>query len=156
MKFDNQDTVYGLHSLKLVMAVVVIVIIVLMLLTSVADIVENVIGINQNWLFAIVIAAYMMFFAYFIWQGAAYFSYNDEGGKLTIRTFKLHPWGGEKISIEVSLSEFYKYEIVRKWPRRELIIYVKKGNKIMKYPPVSVVSLTGKQYDNLIKALESL
>lgn len=156
MKFDNQDTVYGIHSLKLVMAVVVVIFIIIMLLTSVSEYVESAIGINQNWLIAIVILAYLMFFGYFLWQGAAYVSYNDEESKLVIRTFKLRPWGSKKISMEIPHSELYKYEISAKWPRKELHIYVKKGNKIMKYPPVSVVSLTSKRYSDLVASLDKL
>jgi hypothetical protein len=156
MKFDNQDTVYGIHSLKLVLAVVVVVIILLMYLTSIPDFIENQLGISQNWVIAIIVLLYLMFFGYFIWMDAAFVSYNDEGNKLVIRTFKLRPWGGKKISMEIPHSEFYKYEIVSRWPKKQLHIWVKKGNQIMKYPPVSVVSLTAEQFQNMVNSLKQL
>jgi len=156
MKFDNQDTVYGIHSLKLVLAVVVVIVIVLMYLTSIPDYIESSIGISQGWVIAIVVILYLMFFGYFIWMDAAFVSYNDEGNKLVIRTFKLRPWGGKKISMEIPHSEFYKYEITHKWPKKQLHIYVKKGIKIMKYPPVSVVSLTAEQYQKMESSLNQL
>lgn len=156
MKFDNQDTVYGIHSLKLVLAIVVVIVIVLMYLTSISDYIESSVGIGQGWVIAILVILYLMFFGYFIWMDSAFVSYNDEGNKLVIRTFKLRPWGGKKISIEIPHSEFFKYEITQKWPKKQLHIYVKKGNKIMKYPPVSIVSLTAVQFQNMENSLKRL
>lgn len=156
MKFDNQDTVYGIHSLKLVLAVVVIIFIVLMYLSPISSFFESTLGIGQGWIIASLVLLYLIFFAYFIWMDAAFVSYNDEGGKLVIRTFKLRPWGGKKVSMEIPHSEFYKYEMTSKWPKKQLHIYVKKGNKIMKYPPVSIVSLTQEQFSNMLESLNHL
>ena len=156
MKFDNHDTVYGIHSLMLVMAVVVIIIIVLLYVTAIPEFIEKHIGMGQEWIIAVIVLLYLLFFGYFVWKDAAFVSYNDEGGKLVIRTFKLRPWGGRKISMEILHSEFYRYEITSKWPKKQLHIYVKKGSKIMKYPPVSVVSLTPEQFNNIEDSLKQL
>ncbi|MDI3526178.1 MAG: hypothetical protein PWR03_361 [Tenuifilum sp.] len=156
MKVDNQDTVYGIHSLKLVLAVVVIIFIVLLYVTKLSVFFEEKIGVSTGWLIAIIVLLYLLFFAYFIWKGAAYLSYIDDGNKLVIRTFKLAPWGGKKISMEIPFDKFYKYEIVEKWPKKELVLYVKKGNQILRYPPISVSSLTNEQFQQIKKSLDSL
>ncbi|MGE0076798.1 MAG: hypothetical protein AB7S48_02965 [Bacteroidales bacterium] len=156
MKLDNETTIYGLHNVKLILAIFVVIYIVLMLITSLPDFIQRHTGITSGWAIVIVIGCYFLFFFYFILKGSAYFSYNDEGTKMIIRTFKTNPFGSPKISIEIPKNEFYKYDIVKKHLKEELILFVRKGNKISKYPPISIVSVTEEQKELLSKTLDNL
>ncbi|HPD94256.1 MAG: hypothetical protein H6537_04135 [Bacteroidales bacterium] len=156
MKIDNEDTISGLHSFKLVMAVVAVLIILLMLFTNLPNFIDRTIGIGKDWVIAIIAFLYVLFFVYFIIKGTAYFHYNDDGNKIIIRYFLVRTFNAPKISIEIVKNDFYKFEIEKKGLQKKLYLYIAKGKKISKYPPLSIVSLTSSQESNLIKSLEAL
>lgn len=156
MKLDNESTIYGIHSIKLILAILVLIFLILMLITSLPDFIEQNTGISSGWALSIVIGGYLLFFFYFIAKGSAYFSYNDEGKKIIIRTFKIGILNSKKLSIEIPKNEFYKYTVNKKGLREEIILYVRKEKKILKYPSISIVSVTSDQKDLLFKTLNSL
>lgn len=153
MKFDNEDTVNGIHSLRLVMAVIAVIIVFLLWATSLPEFIESVIGLGQDWQILTIVALYALFFAYFIIKGTAYFSYNDEGGRIIIRYFMLRVFNSPKLSIEIEKKHFYKYTIERKGLKTLLHLYVRRGKQISKYPPLSISSLTADRYRMLVDAL---
>ena len=55
-------------------------------------------------------------------------------------------------AFEFPIAEYYKHEIIKKGLKQELVIYRKEGNKITKYPSVSITSLK----DTEIKKIESV
>lgn len=156
MKFDNEPTIYGIHTVKLILGIVVVIFIVLMLITSLPKFIERNTGLTTEWSIGIVIGLYFLFFIYFIVKGSAYLSYNDEGTKIIIRTFKLGPFNSKKISIEIPKNELHKYSVIKKGIKEELHLYVRKGNKISKYPPISIVSITKAQKELFFKTLDNL
>jgi hypothetical protein len=153
MKFDNDDTVTGIHSAKLIMAIIAIILIVLLMATGFSNFLLRTTGIDRDWAIAIILLLYILFSGYFYLRRASYFSYNDEGKKIIIRYFLLRPFKAPKISIEVNKSEFYRFTIEKKFLRRELNIFVRNGNKVSRYPAISISSLTGKQLEQLVAAL---
>lgn len=156
MKFDNEPTVYGIHMAKLILAFFVLIFILLMLITELPNFIERNTGITTGWSIGIVLGSYFLFFFYFIIKGSAFVSYNDEGSKMIIRTFKIKPFNSTKISLEIPKNEFYKYSVTKKNLKEELHLYVRKGNKISKYPPISIVSLTKEQKQQLLDTLNKL
>lgn len=156
MKFDNEPTIYGIHMVKLMLGIVVVIFIVLMLITSLPNFIERQIGLSTGWTIGLVIGLYFIFFLYFIIKGSAYISYNDEGTKIIIRTFKIGPFNSKKISLEIPKNEFYKYTVSKQKLKEELHVYIRKGNKISKYPPISIVSITQEQKRLLLDTLNNL
>lgn len=155
VKFDNETTIYGIHNIKLVMAIIVVIFIVLMLITSLPEFIERNIGLSMGWALGIVIGGYFLFFTYFILKGTAYVSYNDEGSKIIIRTFKIHPFASQKMSFEIPREEIYRITVEKRFLREELNIYVRKENRISKYPSISVVSIIREQKTTLIQTLRA-
>lgn len=156
MKFDNEDTIFGIHTVKLLTAIVVVIYLILMFTTNLPAFIENHIKIGRGWAIAIVVLAYFLFYLYFIAKGTAYISYNDEGNRIIIRTFKIKPFNSPKMSFEIAKNELLKYSINKQFLKDELNLYVKKQNQISKYPPISIISITKKQRDMLVKALDGL
>lgn len=156
MKFDNESTIYGIHMVKLILAIIVVIFLVLMLITTLPNFIERITGITTGWALGIVIGAYFLFFFYFILKGSAFVSYNDEGAKIIIRTFKIGPFNSKKISLEIPKSEFYKYSVTKQKLKEEIHLYTRKGNKISKYPPISIISLTKEQKQQLFETLATL
>lgn len=156
MKFDNESTIYGIHMVKLILAIIVVIFLVLMLITTLPNFIERNTGITTGWALGIVIGAYFLFFFYFILKGSAFVSYNDEGAKIIIRTFKIGPFNSKKLSLEIPKNEFYKYSVTKQKLKEELHIYTRKGNKISKYPPISIISLTKEQKQQLFETLAAL
>lgn len=156
MKFDNETTIYSIHNFKLILAIFMVIYIIFMLISSLPTFIERNTGIPSGWAIAIVIVGYFLFFSYFIVKGSAYFAYNDEGAKIIIRTFKVNPFGSKKISIEIPKTDFHKYSVVKKRLKEEIILFVRKGNKISKYPPISIVSVSETQKKLLFETLDNL
>lgn len=156
MKFDNESTIYGIHMVKLILAIIVVIFLVLMLITTLPNFIERNTGITTGWALGIVIGAYFLFFFYFILKGSAFVSYNDEGAKIIIRTFKIGPFNSKKLSLEIPKNEFYKYSVTKQKLKEEIHIYTRKGNKISKYPPISIISLTKEQKQQLFETLAAL
>lgn len=156
MKLDNESTVYGIHMVKLILAIFVLIFIVLMLITELPTFIERNIGLTTGWTIGIVLGSYFLFFFYFIMKGSAFVSYNDEGAKIIIRTFKIRPFNSKKISLEIPKNELYKYTVTKQKLKEELHLYIRKGNRISKYPPISIVSLTKDQKQSLLETLEKI
>lgn len=125
-----------------------------MLVSPLPDFIEKHTGITAGWAIGIVIMAYILFFAYFILKGTAYFSYNDDGAKIIIRTFRINTLGSKKLSIEINKGEFHKYQVNKGRLKEEITLFVRKGTKISKYPPLSIVSLTREQKKALLDTLD--
>jgi len=141
---------------KLILAFFVLIFILFMLITELPKFIERNTGITNGWALGIVIGAYFLFFFYFILKGSAFVSYNDEGAKIIIRTFKIGPFNSKKLSLEIPKNEFYKYSVTKQKLKEELHLYVRKGNRISKYPPISIVSITKEQKQQLIDTLNKL
>ena len=61
MKFDNDDTVTGIHSAKLIMAIIAIILIVLLIATGLSDFLLRTTGIDRDWAIAIILLLYILF-----------------------------------------------------------------------------------------------
>ncbi len=155
VKFDNETTIYSIHNVKLILAIIVVIFLVLMLITSLPDFIERNTGISSGWALGAVIGGYFVFFFYFIAKGSAFVSYNDEGSKIIIRTFKIGPFNSKKMSIEIPKNEFHKYSVCKTKLKEELILYVRKETRISQYPPISIVSIPLEQKKALFQALDS-
>lgn len=156
MKFDNETTIYSIHNFKLILAILVVIYLVLMLITSLPAFIERNTGLSAGWALGIVILGYFVFFFYFILKGSAFVSYNDEGSKIIIRTFKIGPFNSQKLSIEIPKNEFHKYTIEKTRLKEEITLYVRKESRISKYPPISIVSVPLEYKKLLFQTLNSL
>ncbi len=142
MKFDNEHTVFKIHVLKLVFAIIVVLLVFLSYLTRLGEYVSTYLGMSREWFIVILVALYIGYYLYHIVVKSSYISYNDEGPKIIIRSYRIRPLNPPKVSFEIYKNQLYKYSIDRTTLTEDVIIYQKKENRISKYPPLSVTALT--------------
>ncbi len=85
-----------------------------------------------------------------------YFAMELDKGFLIIRFYNPHPFVSNYRQIKIKTDELYDYQIKKGLFGQDLIIKIKQGNRIGKYPPVSITALTREQKKNLIQILNEL
>lgn len=87
-----------------------------------------------------------------------YIEYSDEKEKLILRFFKLIPTALDHQSIEISQRFLIKYEVKSSMMgmRKEIILFVKTKDGIMKYPPVSISILSEEQIKKVQSSLQRI
>lgn len=153
MKFNNEPTIYSIHVVKLIFAVLILLVLTLQLTTSFDDFIYRNIGLNQTWTLIILVLLYVLMLLYFELRKTSFFSYNDEGSKLVIRSYKVGLGSSKKLSFEIPKNIVYHYTIEKQKLKENLTIYIKIGTKISKYPSISISSITSTQKEGLIQSL---
>jgi len=100
-------------------------------------------------------ALYILYVVYAYLSNYTYFSFNDEGEKLTFRFASLRPFDNKKQAIEIPKKNFkgYKFQDSFFKLKQEIILLVKANNGIASYPPISIKALSLKQRKILINSL---
>lgn len=141
MKFNNEHTIYSIHVVKLLSVIFIMIITTLLITSRLGRLFEDATGLSR-WLIVIVLAMlYIALVVYFKLRRSAYFSYNDEGSKIVIKSYLIGN-SSKKALYEISKNSLYKFEINRAGLREELTLYTRNGTKVAKYPPLSITSIT--------------
>lgn len=156
MKFNNEQTVYSIHVVKLTCAVFILLVLTLLLITRLDEIIYNAIGLNQTWILVILITLYLLLLLYFRLRKTSYFAYNDDGSRIVIKSYRIGAGSSKKMLFEIPKSNFYQYEIEKRRLSEEISFYIKIGGKISKYPPVSISTITRVQKEKMLNQLCSL
>lgn len=85
------------------------------------------------------------------------FLFNDEGNKIIIRHYHVHPFMRKYVSIEIPKQAFLKYEIKKKLNnlQTELTVYQRTNKGEFQYPSISISLLSKKDMKKLEQALNS-
>jgi hypothetical protein len=153
MTIDNQKTVIRIFLRKMLLAIIIAVIIVGMLATDWFK--PELLGITQYQWIIIVAGIYILLVAGSWLRGLNYFYFNDKGDKLIIRYYPIRPLGRTKKAMQIPKTALAKYEITRTngGLKKVLILYQHVKNKVAKYPPIGITSLTGEELSQLEKQL---
>jgi len=85
----------------------------------------------------------------------SYISFSDKNGTLTLNYYLFGFFSGQKNSIKIPVREFYGFRIQNSLMglRKSLVLYKKVGDKVAKYPPVSLTALSKEQQQGLFRIL---
>ncbi len=153
MTIDNQKTVIRIFLRKMLLAIIMAVIIVGILATDWFK--PELLGITQYQWIIMVAGIYILLVAGSWLRGLNYFYFNDKGDKLIIRYYPIRPLGRTKKAMQIPKTALAKYEITRmNWGlKKVLILYQHVKDKVAKYPPIGITSLTGEELSQLEKQL---
>jgi len=142
MTIDNQKTVIRIFLRKMFIAIITVMIIVAMLATDWFK--PALLGITQYQWIILVAAIYILLVSGSWLRGLNYFYFNDKGDKLIIRYYPIRPLGRTKKAVQIPKTALAKYEIIKTnlGLKKVLILYQHVKNKVAKYPPIGVTSLT--------------
>lgn len=82
--------------------------------------------------------------------------FSTDLGKISVRYYHLVTMFKKYKIFEFPLDELLKYEEVKKGLKHEIILYRREGNKITKYPAVSVTGLTKDEVSKIIGSLQMI
>jgi hypothetical protein len=155
MKIDNARVVLRDRKLMYMMAISSVLIISIIL---VADFFDNpILGISREVYIAGVATLYVVINIYRFILDLNYFSLAIQGEKIIIHYYSLRPFMQKRKGVEMPKSNLVKYQVNRSLfnQKRSLILYQKLGNKIAKYPPISISALNKVELTDLINILNS-
>jgi len=79
--------------------------------------------------------------------------FSDEGGKFTFRYYPIKMFTKNFKAIEIPFNDFYDQEIIEKGKKKELILKISRGGKIVAFPPLSVRALNKEQISQITSSL---
>ena len=148
MKIDNFKSAGKITLILPVMLLISVILIVY-------PFVDNIIN-KDSW----IIAGGLLFLFYLIifLSRPHYFYFEPKHKSIIIRFYNPHPLFIRRSAFEVLYSDFVKYEITSTLGgyRKNLILHIKQGKKVGKYPSVSVTLLNKKQMSDLKKELNTI
>ena len=97
----------------------------------------------------------LIFFWYQYRMKYTYFYFSNNGKNLVFRFYSLRIIAGKPKTIEISRTNFVKYDIVTEFfdKRDSLILFQRTTKGIAKYPPISLSLLSKKQKTELKRTL---
>ncbi len=100
----------------------------------------------------------VLVYVYFLLKKPHYLGIEIKSRIIIVRYYNPHPFFERRKAFEVPIQNFEKYKIKEEMmgKRRMLTFFVRKGNKIGSYPPVSATLMTKTQLDSLEKELNTL
>ena len=99
--------------------------------------------------------AYLLFYWFQYKMEYTYLYFSNEGKNLLFRFYVIQNFSSKPRSIEISRSNFVKYDIVTSFFNKKdsLVLFQKTPKGIAKYPPISLTLLSKKQKTELKRAL---
>ncbi len=87
-----------------------------------------------------------------------YFYYDDDTSNLTFRFFQLVFYASKRLAFSIPKRAFYDFKIEKKFLglRDDLILYQKKQDKIIAYPPISLSAVPKRDKQVLFGRLNTL
>ncbi|HCY01111.1 MAG TPA: hypothetical protein DG754_13310 [Bacteroidales bacterium] len=155
MKFDNDYAVVRAQMQKRLLAVVMVVFIALLYTTTLWRYVENWIGIPKTAATVFFASVFLVYYIYHLVAASSFILYNDEEGKIILRSYQLNMFNTSKNSYEIPKSEFKGYSISSRFMgiRKDLTLFRKHQGKTVKYPPVSISLLSPIELNKLKNGL---
>ncbi|MDD2197908.1 MAG: hypothetical protein PHW91_12060 [Bacteroidales bacterium] len=155
MEFDNDYAVVRAQMQKRLLAVIMVVFIALLYTTTLWRYVENWTGIPRVVATIFFISIFLVYYIYHLIAASSFIFYNDEEGKIILRSYQLNMFNTSKNSYEIPKSQFMGYSTTTRFMgiRKDIILYRKHQGKTVKYPPVSISLLTPPELKKLKNAL---
>ncbi|NOY38093.1 MAG: hypothetical protein GXO83_11045 [Chlorobi bacterium] len=156
MIIDNRHLHVLLWLKNLVSTIIFVLLVFAIYLTSFFENLIDGIGKNAYTIFLGIIYIVLLIYPNLFKYHYIYFSDNE--GKIVFNFYPLGFFEGKKQSIRIPVKELYDIEIRKSFLgiRKSIILYRKMGNKIAKYPPIYLSSLSDDQRARIINTLDRL
>jgi hypothetical protein len=154
MIIDNRKAAIQ-HKFK--MFIITLFFMTLIIIVALADVFDQpVAGVSKsNWIIGLIIIYLLVNFYYYI-QDLNYLHVKVQHEKLIVRYISMRILTKRKKAVEIPLQSFVKYEITNSFLKQNLYLYQKLKNRLAKYPPVSITSLTKEEKERLRRSLDKL
>ena len=148
MKFDNQENLYDLKKIQMLVGMVTI-----SLLTLAGF--EVVPGISMYYSMPVIFSLYVVFLIYWKTREFSFVEYSDVGDYLIFKFFKMTGFFRKPVGkmIKIPKSQLYKYKIIENMNKAKLILFQQTKTGVHEYPDISISAYSKKQTADLEKSL---
>lgn len=153
MIFDNRDIVTKLNIRRYLVLLAYLICMGLLILADIFG--ETILGITKSLYILVITLMYILYVVYAYLMDYKFFSFSDEGDKLTFKFISMRPFDNKKQAIEILKTDFRSYQIKSIFLKikQDLILSVKTKNGVANYPPISITALSSKHKKRLINSL---
>lgn len=154
MKIDNKKTTIRIYLYKMILASVVVILLVGIMVSGWFE--RDVLGISKYQWIIMVTLVYILSIILSRLRQLNYFYFSDEGDKLLIRYYPIHPLVQKKKAIQIPKVGLAGYDIriYMGGLKKVLILRQKVKGKVAAYPPIGITSLKTSELDLLEKQLD--
>jgi len=156
MKIFNEDYQHKVKLYKLIFFVLLSIAIATLYATRFFD--DNFPKIKKDYFLISFIALYIIVNLIRLARRYSYFYFDDDTSNLTFRFFHMVPYRTKRLAFSIPKRAFYDFKIIKKifGLRQDLILYQKKQNEVVAYPPISLSAVSKKDKQILYKRLNFL
>lgn len=153
MIFDNKKTTIRIYLGKMILVIVTVVLLVGIMVSGWFE--KDVFGISKYQWVILVTLVYLVLVTTSRLRQLNYFYFSDEGDKILIRYYPIHPLVQKKKAVQIPKIGLAGYEIKSSMLglKKVLILQQKVKGSVAKYPPIGITSLNRKESDLLTKQL---
>jgi len=154
MIIENKKTTIRIYLYKMIQATVTVVLLIGIMVSGWFE--RDVLGISKYQWIIIVTMVYILLIILARLRKLNYFYFNDEGDKILIRYYPIHPLVQKKKAIQVPKIGLagYDFRISMGGLKKVIIIRQKVKGKVAAYPPIGVSSLKTNELELLEKQLD--
>jgi hypothetical protein len=154
MLIENKKTTIRVYLYKMIQASVTVILLIGIMVSGWFE--RDVLGISKyQWIIGITLLYILMIIIARLRQ-LNYFYFNDEGDKIMIRYYPIHPLVQKKKAIKIPKIGLAGYDIQVSMMglKMVLLIHQKVKGKVATYPPIGITSLKSDELESLKKQLD--
>ncbi len=154
MVFDNKKTTIRIYLWKMIQASITVMLLIGIMVSGWFE--KDVLGITKYQWILIVTLVYLILVVVSWLRKLNFFYFSDEGDKILIRYYPIHPLVQKKKAIQIPKIGLAGYEInsFAFGLKKVLLLSQSVKGKVAKYPPIGITALNRKEINLLIKQLD--
>ena len=154
MVFDNKKTVVRIYLWKMIQAIVTVVLIIGIMVSGWFE--KDVLGVSKYQWVILFTLLYLVMVVFARLRKLNYIYFSDEGDKILIRYYPIHPLVQKKKAIQIPKIGMAEYDITSSAMglKKTIILRQKVKGKIATYPPIGITALSRAEIDLLEKHLD--
>jgi len=154
MVFDNKKTTIRIYLWKMIQAMVIVILLIGIMVSGWFE--KDVLGIRKYHWVILVTLVYLAMVVIARLRQLNFFYFSDEGDKILIRYYPVHPLVQKKRAIQIPKIGLVGYEIKSSLfgLKKVLILRQSVKGKVATYPSIGITALNEKEIDLLMKNLD--
>ncbi len=154
MIFDNKKHAIRIYLRKMIIAGITVLILIGIMVSAWFE--NDVLGLQKYSWVLIVTIVYILTVVVSRLRKLNFFYFSDEGDKLIVRYYPIHPLVQKKKAIQIPKIGLIGYKINRSMMglRKEIIFQQSVKGKIANYPPIGITALRQKEIDQISKQID--
>ena len=154
MVFDNKKTTIRIYLRKMVQAIITVVILIGIMVSGWFE--KDVLGIPKYQWVIFIALLYLILILLSRMRQLNYFYFSDEGNKILIRYYPIHPLVQKKKAVQIPKIGLVGYDIITSALgfKKVIILQQKVKGKVATYPPIGITALKKTEIELLEKHLD--